>query len=114
MLDPYLTKRTVVVCRNRAVVWKIHLFALGKKGPVDCFKDHPILKKSNSSQQWVSKCCSYLILVEAFSLILQKYAFGNKINKTERLNTTVCEQVNPYKITLLKQALENRLRQVTD
>ena len=41
----YLTKCTIGVRRNRVVVWKMHLFALGKKGPVDCIKDHPILKK---------------------------------------------------------------------
>ena len=41
----YLAKCTIVACRNGIVVWKIHVFALSEKGPVDCFKGHPTLKR---------------------------------------------------------------------
>ena len=41
----YLAKCTIVTCRNGIVVWKIHVFALSEKGPVDCFKGHPTLKR---------------------------------------------------------------------
>ena len=41
----YLAKCTIVVRRNGIVVWKIHVFALSEKGPVDCFKGHPTLKR---------------------------------------------------------------------
>ena len=41
----YLAKCTIVACRNGIVVWKIHVFALSEKGPLDCFKGHPTLKR---------------------------------------------------------------------
>ena len=41
----YLAKCTIVARRNGIVVWKIHVFALSEKGPVDCFKGHPTLKR---------------------------------------------------------------------
>ena len=41
----YLTKCTIVACRNGIVVWKIHVFALSEKGPVYFFKGHPTLKR---------------------------------------------------------------------
>ena len=41
----YLAKCTIVAWRNGIVVWKIHVFALSEKGPVDCFKGHPTLKR---------------------------------------------------------------------
>ena len=41
----YLAKCTIVARRNGIVVWKIHVFALSEKGPVDCLKGHQTLKR---------------------------------------------------------------------
>ena len=41
-LASYLAKCTIVVRRNGIVFWKIHVIALSEKGPVDCFKGHPL------------------------------------------------------------------------
>ena len=44
-LASYLAKCTILACRKGIVVWKIHVFTLIEKGPVDCFKGHPTLKR---------------------------------------------------------------------
>ena len=41
---PYLTKCTVVICRQRAIIWKVHIFAFGKQRTMNCSESHPSLK----------------------------------------------------------------------
>ena len=40
----YLTKCTVVRCRKGAIIWKEHIFALGKQRTMNCSESHPSLK----------------------------------------------------------------------
>ena len=94
----------------------MHLFALGKKGPVDCFKDHPILKKQCSAVEsdWVSKESSdgiYLIFYTEMLFLIQKPVIMLEAVSLI-VNCTVTLVETRLELTLVVYHLRKRFRKI--
>ena len=82
----YLTKCTVVICRKGAIIWKEHIFALGKQRTMNCSESHPSLKENTFHNYSSSSTYSDSIAHEAeWAIDSESYLLG-----TSRRELNVC------------------------